>query len=275
MLLIVGSEYVDLSSFAADGPYEIRRCERAEEFAAVRDARFDAAVFCAFPESLPEPKILLAEIARNMNAGARVVAHVPPLVRAAVRIAVFKGSVGEYIAPVVTDDDVALYGVRSLATLFEEAGFRLAPFGPSASILEGVLDAAAAAGGVAGDAAIAPPDGALFPEPSVDERLAYAERELAELRAFFATIHDNQRRLHEEAARLRAMLGAREVELDALRLETWELRRKTTAVVEDGSSLVRALEADVARSRATIADLEARNVRLREALAELRDRAPV
>ncbi len=270
-LLIVGSEYVDLSSFAADGPYEIRRCERAEEFAAVRDARFDAAVFCEFPEWLPEPRVLLAEIARNMNAGARFVAHVPPLVRTAVRVAVFKGSVGEYIAPVVTDDDVALYGVRSLAALFEEAGFRLSPFGPSASILEGVLDAGAAGG----DAATAPPESALFPEPAVDERLAYAERELAELRAFFSTIHDNQRRLHEEAARLRAMLGAREIELDALRLETWELRRKTTAVVEDGSSLQRALEAEVARSRATIADLEARNVRLREALAELRDRTPV
>jgi cell division protein FtsB len=69
------------------------------------------------------------------------------------------------------------------------------------------------------------------------------------------------------------MLGAREVELDVLRTETWELRRKTTVVVEDGSALVRALESDVARQRATIADLEARNVRLREALAELRDRA--
>jgi hypothetical protein len=293
-LLIVGPGFVDLSPYSAEEPYEIHRYERAETFAELRDVRFDVVVFAGFPEALPEPRVLLAEVARTMNEGARFVATVPSLVRTAVRVAVFGGSVGENVAPVVTNDDVAIYGLRSLAMLFEEAGFRVTPAGPAASILHGVLDAVPSVDAVPGDSAAAGGSaavggsvaaggglpaggfsvaGVLFPEPTVEERLAFAEREVAELRAFFGTIHDNQRRLHEETARLRSMLGAREVELDVLRTETWELRRKTTVVVEDGSALVRALESDVARQRATIADLEARNVRLREALAELRDRA--
>jgi hypothetical protein len=245
------------------------RCETAEALAALGDQRYDAIVVLAFDESLPHPAELARACAALLTGGGRIVVDVGRVARPAIRAAVFKGSAGEHVAPLVTDDDVVLYANRSVAALLEEAGLRVDAGAASGAFVEASLPETPDAP----DESIANPP-VPFAEPTDAERLVHARHELDELRAFFSTIHDNQRRLHEEAARLRAMLGAREVELDALRRETWELRQTTKAATDDGAAAREIVAGELERARERIADLEARNARLREALADFRDRAP-
>jgi SAM-dependent methyltransferase len=267
-VLVVGTSVRELAASIAARGCEVRRYELPSDRGVLSSLAFDAIVVTDFPDALPQPVELLRDLGRLLASNGCVLLDVARVAPAAVRATVFGGARTDEPDATPTETDAALYGKRSVAALLEEAGLVTLALRHGGSILEAAPRPAAAVNGASA------PAHALHPEPLAPDaaaRLRYAEKEVAALRAFFSLIHDNQRNLQIELARMRRLLGERTLEIDALRNEAARNLGRVPADDPRDAQLER-LTFDLREARATIADLEARIARLRDAIVELRDR---
>jgi hypothetical protein len=251
-VLVIGSGEAGQTEFVAGDSDRVWRYERESDRAAFAATRFDVAVLVAFSDELPRPVDLLREVGALLAERGRIVLHVSRVARAAVRAAVYRGSFGEVVAPVPSDEDVAIHGRSSLIALLDSAGFRTRDFGLSSATIEATVAAS-----VDEDLHVSARASAL---PSIEERLALATRELHELREFFAELTEGQRTLQREAARLHRVIDDRDREIAALREEASRQRERERATVDAGARDVEARE-EAARAASIIADLESRLAR--------------
>ena len=268
-VLVVGTSVRDLAASIAARGCDVRRYEVPSDRGVLSDLAFDTIVVTDFPDALPAPADLLRDLGRLLAAHGCVLFDVARVAPAAVRATVLGGGQTDEPGMAPTDVDAVLYGERSVAALLEEAGFVTAALRHDGSILEAAPRQAPSANGASPSAHAAVEAEPLAPDAAA--RLRYAENEVAALRAFFSLIHDNQRNLQVELARMRRLLGERALELDALRNEAARNLGRVPADDPRDAQLERSTF-DLREARATIADLEARVTRLRDAIVELRDR---
>jgi hypothetical protein len=255
-VLVVGSIDDDLATGLA-----ARRCEVRQYGEGAPGEAYDAAILVAFPNDAGATAAFLRDLASGLAAEGRLILDATRLAAPAVRETVSDRESSE--------NDVLLYGTYSIVALLEEAGLTVLPSAPGAHVLEATL--APPAGAIPTPVEpVARPFANEIVAPDQSDRLAYAEREVSELRAFFKVIHDNGRRLQEELARTRSAVGDRDLEIAKLRAEI--LRSLGRTPEEDDRDRTIALrDAELREVKGRVADLETRVVRLRETLVDLRD----
>ncbi|HEX3463933.1 MAG TPA: methyltransferase domain-containing protein [Candidatus Elarobacter sp.] len=101
---------------------DLESVELAELFPGVR---FDVVVFADVLEHLKEPWRLLESARAVLDEGGSVVASVPNFAHAAVRLAVFAGSLPYATLGILDDTHVRFFTREGVEALFEESGFRL------------------------------------------------------------------------------------------------------------------------------------------------------
>jgi hypothetical protein len=228
---------------------------------AVREAApFDAALVTEFDERWGHPSVFLRELRSSLGRAGRLLISHAGTGAAAVRITVYGESNGEAVAPVMRELDLDRFATRALAELLASSGYRVLAGTPS----DGWIEGAAIDREMPGEAS-------TVRVAAGDDRLALAEAELRDLRAFVQTVLERQRRLHEELARLRGSVAQREAALVTLRAQLDEAFG-AAALAQERLLQLGAAELQLAAAEARIADLDARRIRLSSAVVELRER---